>query len=401
MKSFIAVQTGARRNYAVPIILEKAGMLEAFYTDICANSGIGLLLEKFAPDFLKRGSINRLLNRCLPGELESKVQTFDLSSIGYLLRQKIGRKNLLSNYNNLCLFNKDFAKSMIAQGVGKASHVFSMQGEGIDFLNFAKSQGLKIAVDVYISPSTYRIIQKEKKKYSELEETIPTKIIEESYRRWDKLDKITDLFIAPSDFVIDGLEELGINRDRCHKVPYTVDHSWLQVQNKPQVGRILFVGTAELRKGIHILGLAAQKLQDLNYEFRVVGGVSNAVKHHKSMDRLNFLNRISRAEIKQEFAQADILVLPSLAEGSAIATYEALAAGLPVITTEAAGSVVRNGIEGFIIPSNDPDTLAQKIEELVEDRELRDRMALAAKERAQEYTWEKYAERLLSSLERI
>ncbi|NEP01918.1 MAG: glycosyltransferase family 4 protein [Symploca sp. SIO2E9] len=59
----------------------------------------------------------------------------------------------------------------------------------------------------------------------------------------------------------------------------------------------------------------------------------------------------------------------SLAEGSAGLTYEALAAGLLVITTEATGSVHRDGIEGFIIPERDSGALAARIEELLEDIE--------------------------------
>ena len=50
-----------------------------------------------------------------------------------------------------------------------------------------------------------------------------------------------------------------------------------------------------------------------------------------------------------------MFVLPSLAEGSAEVTYEAIAAGVPVVTTRAAGSVVRDGIEGRIVPERDPD----------------------------------------------
>jgi len=59
---------------------------------------------------------------------------------------------------------------------------------------------------------------------------------------------------------------------------------------------------------------------------------------------LSFLGRVPRDRIHEEFQTADLFVLPTLAEGSAEVTYEALAAGLPVITTKSAGSVVRDGI---------------------------------------------------------
>src|SRR5947207_337643 len=100
----------------------------------------------------------------------------------------------------------------------------------------------------------------------------------------------------------------------------------------------------------------------------------------------------------EEFAGADIVVLPSLAEGSAAVIYEALAAGLPIVTTPEAGSVVRDGIEGRIVPSRDPEALANAIAEIVKDREKRERMSHAARERAREFTWERYGERLIATL---
>jgi glycosyltransferase involved in cell wall biosynthesis len=107
---------------------------------------------------------------------------------------------------------------------------------------------------------------------------------------------------------------------------------------------------------------------------------------------------VPRDRIHEEFQQADVFVLPSLAEGSAEVTYEALAAGVPLVVTAAAGSVARDGIEGRIVPECDPAALADAIEQIVEDRAVRNRMAGAARERAREFTWEKYGERLVGTL---
>lgn len=374
-------------------------MLEAFYTDICANVGLGAAIANFFPPPLKQGAIARLLNRRVPANIEGKIHTFELPLIRYLARQRLAGNNAIVQYQALAAFNREFGQSMLGKGLGQATHVFSMLGEGTEFLEFAKQQNLKIITDIYISPLTYRIIQNEREFFGELEPPIPTQIIEASDVLFARICQLTDRFIVPSRFVEKGIEAFGVDKDKCYLVPYNIEDSWLKLKNNPIQGRILFVGTADLRKGIHILGMAARKLSDRNYEFRVAGGVSDAVRQHQLTQHLNFLGRVPRANIKQEFARADIFVLPSLAEGSAGVTYEALAAGLPVITTEAAGSVVRDGIEGFIIPEREPEILAHRIEELVENRELRDRMAAAARERAKDYTWDNYAERLLAVLQ--
>jgi glycosyltransferase involved in cell wall biosynthesis len=126
--------------------------------------------------------------------------------------------------------------------------------------------------------------------------------------------------------------------------------------------------------------------------------VTRRVAQQPLCRNLVFLGRVPRERIHEEFAAADVFVLPSLAEGSAEATYEALAAGVPVVTTPAAGSVVRNGIEGRLVAERDPFALADAIAEIVEDRDKRDRMSVAARERARDYTWERYGERLVGAL---
>ena len=100
----------------------------------------------------------------------------------------------------------------------------------------------------------------------------------------------------------------------------------------------------------------------------------------------------------REFAAADLFVIPSLAETGPEVNYEALACGVPVVTTPEARAVVRDGIEGRIVRARDPELLANAIVEIIEDREKRDRMARASRERARDFTWECYGERLVSAL---
>jgi len=100
----------------------------------------------------------------------------------------------------------------------------------------------------------------------------------------------------------------------------------------------------------------------------------------------------------EHYAWADVFLLPSICEGSATVCYEALAAGLPVVTTENAGSVVRDGIDGFIVPIRDAAAVVARLETLDRDRPLLESMARAARERAREFTLEKYGERLLAAL---
>jgi glycosyltransferase involved in cell wall biosynthesis len=160
------------------------------------------------------------------------------------------------------------------------------------------------------------------------------------------------------------------------------------------------VRTANLRKGIHYLAMAAQELsrRGKSYEFRVLGEASRSVRQKRVCQTLTFVGRIPRDQLSAEFQQADLLVLPSIAEGSAAVTYEALGAGVPVITTRAAGSIVRDGVEGLIVAERDPLGLAEAIERIVECRKIREEMSIYARRRAAEYTWERYGTRLIHAL---
>jgi alpha-maltose-1-phosphate synthase len=97
-------------------------------------------------------------------------------------------------------------------------------------------------------------------------------------------------------------------------------------------------------------------------------------------------------------AEADVFVFPSLFEGSAVVTYEALACGLPSVVTPNAGSVVRDDVEGFVVPPSDVEALAGRMERLGLDPDLRAEMAARARVRALEFDWPRYHSALIEAL---
>ncbi len=122
------------------------------------------------------------------------------------------------------------------------------------------------------------------------------------------------------------------------------------------------------------------------------------MREHPECKGLTFLGRVPRWEIAAEFSSADVYALPSLAEGSAVSTYQALALGIPVVTTQAAGSVVRDGVDGYIVPERDAESLAEAIARIAEDRARREEFSANARRRVADYTWARYSERLIETL---
>jgi glycosyltransferase involved in cell wall biosynthesis len=269
-------------------------------------------------------------------------------------------------------------------------------------LTGAKEAGLSVVTEFYIRLSTEQIVAKEQRAFAGWEPPAPEL---DSVRREfaDERDLVglTDFAICPSEAVESDLEnEFGFPAHRSAVVPYGVASERFNTCSIPVTGRVLFVGTVGLRKGVHYLAMAAEELARLGrqYEFLLVGNVTPRIAKHPGCGHLRFLGRIPRHRIAEQFATADVFVLPSLAEGSAEASYEALAAGVPVITTAAAGSVVRHEVEGLLVPERDPHALANAIERVIENRRLRAQLAAAARHRAREYGLEAYGQRLVSAL---
>ncbi|MBM4401628.1 MAG: glycosyltransferase family 4 protein [Candidatus Cloacimonetes bacterium] len=164
---------------------------------------------------------------------------------------------------------------------------------------------------------------------------------------------------------------------------------------------VLFVGQISLRKGIPYLLQAWQELKLKNAELILVGNVTNEIQKIFRLSDSQALRITGFQDPVFYYQSADIFVFPSIEEGSALVIYEALAAGLPVITTFNSGSVVRDNIEGFIVPIRDKEALKEEILKLYGDEKLRAKMSAAARKRAEEFGWEKHGERLVDSYKQL
>ena len=108
------------------------------------------------------------------------------------------------------------------------------------------------------------------------------------------------------------------------------------------------------------------------------------------------MGKVPNEVVPQYMAAADILVLPSLSEGFPVVIVEAMASGLPIITTNVTRlpEIVHNGENGFLVEPKNPAELAEKILLLLQDDGLRGRIAQNNRRRAKDYTWEKVIDKL-------
>ncbi|MCX8500170.1 MAG: glycosyltransferase family 4 protein [Alphaproteobacteria bacterium] len=225
---------------------------------------------------------------------------------------------------------------------------------------------------------------------------------------------LADYSLAPSPFVLDSLVAVGARRESVFLLPYGVNPGrfrpaaagLLSGADRPARFRILFVGQISQRKGLAYLLEAVRLLDDPEIELVFLGnivgrGVGFQRQAARLGNRLVHLGNRPHSEIAEVFQSADIFVYPSLFEGSALAIYEAMASALPVITTVNSGSLVRHEQEGLLVPIRDVPALTRAILRLKQDQPLRLAMGKAGRQRAIEYSWDRYQENLNAILGKV
>jgi hypothetical protein len=215
-----------------------------------------------------------------------------------------------------------------------------------------------------------------------------------------------DFILAPSSYVEATLIEIGVRPERILVLPYGVRTDRFSPARaearKEGPFRILYVGQISQRKGLAYLLEAARRLGRTDIELLLVGSVVGSgagLRRHEGLFR--HLASRPHSELPEIYRSADLFVYPSLHEGSAQAIMEAMASGLPAIVTPNAGSVVREGIEGHLVPIRDVDGLAERILGLTRDRDRLRAMGAAARRRAEEHDWDHYAAAFERLLDRV
>lgn len=393
----LVVQMGARRGYELARIAEQGGALTALHTsaawhrDEVLSRRVGrLLLGERAID---RRTVSDIPKKKLHATLVPEI-------VGSMLK-------LLPLANERRYRVEDWFLGCNVRwcGLGTANVLINTSGNGgRGLLRWARKKGLKIVTDIVITPSVYRILDDEVKRW-------PGWHNGDAYSVEHKLHQLciasivelSDLLLCPSEFVIEGLSTFqGFERAKVALVPYGLG-AIVGGKGLPQPKRILFAGSEAIRKGLPYLAEAATMLRaaDPAVEVRIAGGMSTQIRDRPECRDLNFLGPLSVRQMEEEFRLADVFCLPSLAEGMASVTIEALAYGVPCVVTRSAGAPISDGIEGLVVPERDATALASALRSIIERRAFRAKLSDGAIERAQDYSSARVRGRLISALEAI
>lgn len=177
--------------------------------------------------------------------------------------------------------------------------------------------------------------------------------------------------------------------------------------------RLLFVGRFNAFKNVETLLEAAARLKNKgvdNFELQLIGegeqraNLERLTVENELTKHVRFLGWVARDSIVNYYRQADLFVTATTWEGMPNTVLEAMACGLPVVASRASGleELVHEGINGYLVPINDPAALADRLADLVENPYERQRMGKESRKVAeQEFAWEYISEQYIEIYRRI
>jgi glycosyltransferase involved in cell wall biosynthesis len=212
-------------------------------------------------------------------------------------------------------------------------------------------------------------------------------------------------FIVPGSGARDYLERLGVEAGRITVAPNAVDPAIFGSAPRTRTDgavRLLAVGRLALEKGIDTLLQAADGLP---VEVFLAGtGPEEERLRRMAGPSVRFLGNVPRDELPALYADADVLVLPSRSEPWGMTLNEAALAGLPLVSTTAAGAaweLIEDGVNGFRVPPDDAAALRIALQRLVDDETLRGAAGARSRELASRFTPHAWADAVTTAIDEI
>lgn len=296
----------------------------------------------------------------------------------------------------------------VARNVPDCDALIALSGRGLISGQVVQRRGGKYVCDRGSSHIVYqqRILHEEYERWGQKFPGIDPSMIDRELAEYERADVIT----VPSDFARRSFIDQGVPPAKLRKVPYGVRLERFSRTATPDLERfdVLFVGGVSFRKGVPDLLDAFSRLEHPRKSLTFVGGVAPEMKRylreHSLSAEISFLGRWPQTRLREVMSRVHVMVLPSIEEGLALVQAQAMACGCPVIASENTGArdLFTDGQEGFIVPIRSPALITERLQELADDGDLRQRMSEAALSRtAGMGGWADYGEKMVRVVGRL
>lgn len=380
------ISIGRFHHFHLARQLETAGLLDAIYT---GYPRFKLKDEEGIPD--------------------GKIKTYSWLLASYMARGKIG----LDRWNWL---NREWAwhahetlDHHVARHLTSPTILLALSGTGLHSGRRAQLLG---GLHICDRGSSHILMQdqllhEEYQRYGKVWKGIDPRSIAKEEAEYEQADWIS----VPSQFCFDSFISQGVSDAKLIKIPYgaRLERFWPceEPESDDDTFRVLFVGSAGPRKGFIDLLNAFQRLDHPRKSLTLIGSqTSEALGILGKVDQssIEIVGKVPNAELRRFYSRASVFVLPSIEEGLAMVIGEALACGCPVIasTNTGASELISDGVEGFIVPIRSPQLIADRLQQLSDQPELREKMGRAALARVRSVGgWDAYGNQWSSLIHSI
>ena len=392
----------------VALAFSEQGILHEIITTFAfnPNSDIARLLN-FLPQSLRGKLVSEFSRRTLVLADSGRIRSHGLKESIRVLTHRLSNRFLSRSVQSSLI---DWVYTSLDCHASQAhlsniNAVYGYEDEASHTFLVAKQKGIFCFYDLPIPfYKTAQAIQAEEaERFPELSKSIQA--IQETKTKLERKEQelqLADHFFVASSMTQRSLLDVGIPTDKISVIPYGAPIDYFTPQPKPDnIFRVIFAGRSTPRKGVHYLLQAWKELKLPDSELVLVGGNLMPSEWFSSyQDICRHIPSVPHFKLNSYYSSANVLVFPSLVEGFGLVLTEAMACGIPIITTPntAGPDLITDGVEGFIIPIRDVEALKEKLEWCyLHPQELAD-MGKKARQKAEQTTWKLYRDRLASKV---
>jgi alpha-maltose-1-phosphate synthase len=351
--------------------------------------------------WIPEGKLKKFLRKRYHPALDSSyVKTYLSQAVRGRIRTNLARHEM-DRVRGVYWHNAQIDRWTAARLPGLGNLVFGYEGASIHTFRRAKEFGI---VSVLYQPiacaeKALTLLEEEKRLFPALGDTLRYNLFpdnEMEIRREER--RLADAILCASEFTKQSLVEAGVPPEKIFVEPYGVDQDTFRPsKDKFPSFSVIWASSYTQTKGIGYLLEALTREPVSGIELVLAGYPfgTDAVAMYEDRIRVRRLGHISRPELSQIMGRCHVHVFPTLLEGFGRNIIEAMASGLPVITTRhcAGPDLIEDGVTGFIIPIRDVDAICEKLAWIYDHPQEAMEMGERARERVASLTQPNYRQR--------
>ena len=389
----VVTHAGRRDSYQLALALDEGHLLESLITDFYWNPAVYSTLKTILPH---RGVPERIC----PGLDPRRVQLAPKAVLADVA-MKLVRGRDWHGYKDAAL-----GGAARRQAIQTHSALFSYSYYAHSAFRRADAElKYRFLFQLHPHPQSVREILAEEMERTpearaslrmEAEMSLP----QDAFARMAEEAQLANGWVAASRYTAQTLAASGVPAGKIHVVPYGVSLTQfpprLRPPSKDAPFTVIYVGSLIQRKGLSYLLEAVRALQKTGTGVKLIlrgrGGVDRELLKHYSDIDFDLKLGVPLSELVRDLHRSDVFVLPSLTEGFAQVILEAMACGLPVITTAntCAPDVMTEGVQGFVVPIRSSEAITEKLIWGMENREALAEMGQQAAQQAGVFTLERF-----------